>query len=155
MKFFRPFIVIVVFISVAFSFNSCKKITEDQIINGLWKLNGAYISTSLDNYLDHLPLYTNGNNCCIYKLDFERDGVVFAYYITYDSINNLAAGNWKLNSDTEINMKVGTFIDGTFTITKPTLKHWKLTSDHNHIKAYDGINPQLDTTYTQLDMQKI
>ena len=44
---------------------------------------------------------------------------------------------------------------GTFDIEKPTLKKWKLTSDKNHIAAFDTINPQLDTTYTRIEMQKI
>lgn len=155
MKFIRPIILVLLFVSVLFSFNSCKKITEDQIVQGLWKVKGAYVGVSLDNYLEQLPNYTDGNECCTYKLSFERDGIVVAYYITYNTIQELTAGNWYLNSGNEIYIKVGTFIDGTFDIAKPSLKHWKLSSDFNHISAYDSINPQLDTTYTQLDMLKI
>ncbi|MES2620672.1 MAG: hypothetical protein V4615_07460 [Bacteroidota bacterium] len=155
MKFIRSIILSLLCGSVFFCFNSCKKITEDQIVQGLWKVKGAYVGPSLDNYLNQLPSYTDGNECCTYKLSFERDGVVVAYYITYNNVQSITAGSWYLNSGNEIYIQVGTFIDGTFDIAKPSLKHWKLSSDFNHIAAYDSINPQLDTTYTQLDLLKI
>jgi hypothetical protein len=156
MKLFR--LVVLGTLSVAFllGFNSCKKITEDQIINGLWSVQTVYIGPgSTTNYLLQLPHYADGNDCCYYKLDFERDGVVVAYYLTYDSLNSIEAGSWELNSGSEIQLKVGTFLDGTFTIEKPTLKHWRLTSAFNHVMAYDSINPALDTTLTIMEMKKL
>ncbi len=155
MKFFRSIILISLFASVIFSFNSCKKITEDQIVQGLWKVNTVNIGTSTDNYLNQFPGYLNGNDCCVYKLDFERDGVAFAYYIANNNILSVDAGSWYLNSGNEMYINVGNFIDGTFDIEKPSLKRWKLTSDFNHVQMYDSINPLLDTTYTKLDMTKI
>ena len=155
MKFFRTIALVLLFASVIFSFNSCKKITEDQIVQGLWKVNTVHIGTSTDNYLNQFPSYLNGDDCCAYKLDFERDGVVLAYYIANNSVIDLDAGTWYLNSGNEIFIQVGNFIDGTFDIEKPSLKRWKLTSDFNHVQIQDSINPQLDTTYTKLDMTKI
>jgi hypothetical protein len=141
--------------SVVFSVSSCKKITEDQIINGLWRVQTVYIDNSTTNYLNELPHYSDGGDCCFYKLDFERDGVVIAYYLAYDSLKSLDAGSWELLSGNEIQLKVGTFIDGIFEIEKPTLKHWRLNSDANHIAAYDSVNPLLDTAATRIEMKKI
>jgi hypothetical protein len=140
---------------VLLGFNSCKKITQDQIINGLWSVQTVNVGSSTSNYLYQLPHYPDGNDCCFYKLDFERDGVVIAYYVTYDSLNTVQAGNWGLNSGSEIYLNVGDFLDGTFKIEKPTLKHWKLSSPLNHIRAYDGIDPQLDTASITIEMKKI
>lgn len=155
MKFHRIVIFLSLSVFILLNFSSCKKITEDQIVQGLWKVKGAYTGPALDNYLEQLPNYPDGNECCMYKLSFERDGVVIAYYITYNTVTDIAAGTWYLNSGNEIYIKVGTFIDGTFDIEKPSLKHWKLSSDFNHIQAYDSVNPQLDTTFTELDILKI
>jgi hypothetical protein len=134
---------------VLFGFNSCKKITEDQIINGLWRVQTVNIGTPPSNYLLQLPHYADGNDCCFYKLDFERDGVVIAYYLTYDSLTSIEAGNWELNSGNEIVLKVGAFLDGTFDIEKPTLKTWRLSSDENYVPAL------LDTAVTVMEMKKI
>jgi hypothetical protein len=137
------------------SFSACKKITEDQIINGLWRIQYVHVGPTVFNYLDSLPHYSDGNECCFYKLDFERDGVVIAYYLTYDSLNSINAGTWSLISGNEIELNVGDFLDGTFEIEKPTPRHWNLTSEANHIRAYDGINPALDTAWTSITMKKL
>ena len=155
MKLVREVVMVFAVGMIVFGFNSCKKITQDQIINGLWKVDGIYVGPNLDNYLNRLQHYTDGNNCCFYKLDFERDGVAFAYYLTYDSLNIVEPGSWYLNSGNEIYLKVGDYIDGTFEIAKPTLKHWRLTSNSNYIAGYDTINPQLDSVYTKVEMEKI
>lgn len=153
MKRIKTFLILLCCITVGFS--SCKKITEDQVVNGLWVINWVQVGLSTDNYLNQLPHYSDGNDCCFYKLNFERDGVVLSYYIAHNNFVSVDAGNWSLNSGNEIVMKVGTFIDGTFDIEKTSLKHWRLSSSANHIAAYDSINPQLDTAYTLIDMKKI
>jgi hypothetical protein len=155
MKFLRFIFVASATVAVIFSFNSCKKITEDQIINGLWRIETIHANGSTFNLLSELPHYPEGNDCCYYKLNFERDGIVIAYYLTYDTLNSVEAGNWELNSGNQISLKVGSFIDGTFKIEKPTLKHWTLTSAFNHIRYYDLTNPLLDTAVTNIDMKKI
>jgi hypothetical protein len=140
---------------VVFSFNSCKKITEDQL-NGLWKLTQVNIDTSNSKYLNQLPLFANGNNCCFYKVDFEKDDYVIAYYLTYDTFSRIAYGTWNLPAYNKVYIKLDNFIDGTFDILKPSLTHWELTSPANHISAFDnGVNPQFDTSYTKIEMYKI
>jgi len=133
-------------------FNSCKKITEDYLINGLWQVTEVNINGSSVNYLDSLPHYTTGNDCCAYKLDFERDNTVIAYYIAHDNFERIEAGNYKVTDYNEVFIKVDNFIDGTFEITQPSIKKRVLTSDANHIEAYDGT--ALDTTATVIKMQK-
>lgn len=134
---------------------SCKKITNDQLVNGIWRLDAVYVDTSTNNYLNTLPYFNRGGGCCTYKMDFQKDDVVLAYYLTYDTFTRIAAGNWMLNSSSEITIKLDNFIDGTFNILKPSTKKWELTSPANHIAAFDSINPQFDTTYTSIVMEKI
>ncbi|MDB5282600.1 MAG: hypothetical protein JWO06_1675 [Bacteroidota bacterium] len=152
---FRVAGMIVIVGFIVFSFNSCKKITTDQLVNGLWKLDEVYIDTTTSNYLNHLQNYSNGNNCCLYKIDFERDDRVVAYYLTYDTFTNVTAGIWNIPEYNKIYIKLDNFMDGTFDILKPTTKKWDLTSGANHIKFLDGTNSPFDTTYTKLVMEKI
>ena len=141
------------FLFIAVSYNSCKKIIEDQLINGLWQVTNVSIDNSTDNYLNTLPYYPNGNDCCAYKLDFERDNTVIAYYIANNNFNRVFAGNWEVTAYNEIYVQVDSFIDGTFKITQPSIKARVLTSDANHIKAFDGT--LTDTAETVITMKKI
>ncbi|HWB61884.1 MAG TPA: hypothetical protein VG603_00130 [Chitinophagales bacterium] len=147
-----PLLAIIGIIAAA---SSCKKITESQLINGLWRINYVYIDSSTTNYISTFPGYSQGAGCCSYKMDFQDNGGCTAYYIVNDSVKYVAPGSWRLLTYSQVYMKVDNFIDGTFDITRPTGKHWILNSDANHIKAYDNVNPQLDTTSTQIDMTKI
>ncbi len=138
--------------SIIFSFNSCKKITEDQLINGLWQVNKVTIDT-VSNYLTRLPSYTDGNNCCAYKLDFERDNTVIGYYIANNQFNRISAGYWEATNYNEIYVQVDTFMDGIFKVSQPSPKVRRLTGATNHVKAFEGT--ALDTAYTVIDMKKI
>lgn len=153
MKTMRYFLFISTFVGITFSFNSCKKITEDQLINGLWQVENVSVNGSSTNYLETLPLYPDGNECCTYKLDFEKDNTVIAYYITYNNFNRISAGNWEATAYNEVYIQVDSFMDGTFKITQPSIKKRVLTSDANHIKALDGT--PTDTAETVIEMRKI
>lgn len=139
-------------LTVMLSFNSCKKITQDQLINGLWQVNKVTIDT-IDNYLTRLPSYNNGNDCCAYKLDFEKDNTVIAYYIANGNFNRIVAGNWEVTDYNEIYLQVDTFMDGIFKVSQPSIKSRKLTGAENHVWAFDGT--ALDTAYTVIEMKKI
>ena len=152
---FRAVSIVIAVGFILFSFNSCKKITEDQLVNGTWQLNEVYVDTATSNYLNKLPNFAKGNNCCAYKMDFQKDDVVLTYYLTYDTFTYVIAGNWKVPTYNQITIKLDNFMDGTFDILKPSPGTWDLTSSANHIKAFDGISPQFDTTYTKLVMTKI
>jgi len=149
MKTMRYVLFISALVGITFSFNSCKKITEDQLINGLWQVENVSVNGSSDNYLETLPHFTDGNDCCAYKLDFEKDNTVIAYYITYNNFNRISAGNWEATAYNEVYIKVDSFMDGTFKITQPSIKKRVLTSDENYIKALT------DTTETVIEMRKI
>lgn len=133
--------------------SGCKKITQDQLIKGLWKVNTVYIDSSTTNYLNTLPHFTNGNDCCAYKLDFEADNTVIAYYLAYDNFEKIVAGNFEVTGYNLVFIKVDSFMDGTFKITQPTIRKRKLNCDNNHIKAFDGT--PLDTAATVIEMEKI
>lgn len=148
----KIFVAISVVCSVAV-FSGCKKITQDQLIKGLWKVNTVYIDSSTTNYLTTLPHFTDGNDCCAYKLDFEADNTVIAYYLAYDNFEKIVAGNFEVTGYNEVFIKVDSFMDGTFKITQPSLRKRKLNSESNHIKANDGT--PLDTAATVIEMEKI
>ncbi len=140
-----------------FTFSSCKKIREDNFIKGLWKLNSIYIDTLSGNQLNALPYFSNGNDCCEYRLDFQDNNVLFGYYFTYDTFNNsgFALGTWKLNAYNTIDLDLGGYIDGEFDIEKPTPKTFRFSSDANHIKAFEGLYPNLDTAATILNIERL
>jgi len=136
--------------------DSCKKTTESELVNGLWKLNSVIIDTSSSNYLNRFPNFAAGNNCCAYKLSFQESDILFGYYITNDSIIRLVTGTWNVTAYNQVYMKVDSFIDGTFNIARPGINHWYLTTNYNHIAAFDhGVNPQFDTCYTKIDMNRL
>lgn len=139
------------------AFSSCKKIREDNFIKGLWKLNSIYVDTLSANQMNALPYFSNGNDCCEYRLDFQDNDVLFGYYFTYDTFNNsgFALGRWKLNSYNTIDLELGGYIDGRFDIEKPTPKTFRFSSDANHIKAFEGLYPNLDTAATTLNIEKL
>src|SRR3954467_15583035 len=110
MKIFPAALLTGLLLILVISFNSCKKITQDQLINGLWKVNTVTIDTSSTNYLNTLVHYTDGNDCCTYKLDFEKDNTVIAYYITYNNFTKIVAGNWKVTAYNEVLVQVDSFM---------------------------------------------
>lgn len=137
--------------------SSCKKTTEDQLINGLWRLEDVYLDTSTTNYLNKFPEFANGNNCCAYKMNFDESDVILAFYIANDTIKSLSYGTWNLVAYNQVYIKLDSFMDGTFNIAKPSLKHWELTTSTNHVKAFDGMVPPspFDTCYTKVEMYKL
>src|SRR4051812_30071145 len=102
MKIYHSVFLLTLLSAITMSFNSCKKITQDQLINGLWRVNTVTIDTSSVNYLNTLQHYSEGNDCCTYKLDFEKDNTVIAYYITYNNFSKIVAGNWKVTNYNEV-----------------------------------------------------
>ena len=65
----------------------------------------------------------------------------------------IVAGNWEVTAYNELYVQVDSFMDGTFKITQPGIKKRRLTSEENHIKAYDST--PLDTAKTVIDIVKI
>ncbi len=145
----------IVFIGAGLS--SCKKVREDVFIKGLWKMNALYIDTFTTNQMNNLPHFTDGNDCCEYRLDFQDNDVLLAYYFTYDSLNSnsFAAGTWKLVNYNTIYLELGEYIDGEFDIKKPSINKFEFKSDANHVKAFEGTYPQGDTSYAIIEIEKI
>jgi hypothetical protein len=146
--------VILILASVVICCNSCKKETEDQLINGIWSLEQVYFDTSTSNYLNTYPEFTQGNSCCYYNMNFEDNGVVLAYYEVHDSIKYLVSGTWSLPDYNNVYIKCDNFMDGNFSISKPSLKHWELVSTANHISLFDSTASVFDTAYTKLEIYK-
>lgn len=155
MKSIKTILLSAAFLGILLSTSSCRKIQEDTFIKGLWKLNGMYFDTIQQNQMDvHFPGYSSPDKCCVYKLDFQSDNVVFGYYLTNDTFSYVAIGDWEIVKYNEIQMKIDSFADGTFDIEKTTIKKFQLTSDNNHVKYFDG-DPLKDTIVTRLEIERI
>lgn len=155
MKTYKTLLLLAVCGSILFTANSCRKIQEDTFIKGLWKINGLYFDTLSQNQMPtHFDGFTAGNNCCVYKLDFQEDNVVFGYYLKNNQFQTVEIGSWEITKYNQIQLQIDSFADGIFDIEKTTVKKFELTSDQNRIKYYDG-NPAMDTTYTKLEIERI
>lgn len=137
-----------------FSISSCKKAREDVLIKGLWDLEGVYVDTIPTNQLNNLQSWTDGNKCCEYRLDFLDNDIVFGYYLAYDSLHYVTPGTWRLVDYDHIYIQVDQYLDGEFEISKPTPNTFKLESEENHVAFFDGVNADLDTTYTRVEMKR-
>lgn len=151
----RVTLLLAVVIGFVVTFSSCKKITEDQLINGLWQVTKINVEgDTIENLLTTLPFYNPNDENCSYKLDFEKDNTVIAYYIANGSFVTIHAGNWDVTAYNEIYVNVDSFIDGVFKIYQPPAsKTRKLTGEENHIRYYDGT--ALDTALTTIEMRKL
>lgn len=138
------------------SVTSCKKIQEDMLVNGLWKLNSITVNDTSSNILNTtLPLFSDGNNCCEYKLYFEKDGLVFAYYNTYDTSNTYAQGTWELEEYNKLYINLDKYFDGYFKVERKAIKKYEFTSTSNHFRVFDNVNPDIDTAACVMLMQRL
>ena len=142
-------------VCVVLVFSSCKKIQNDNLINGVWTLNSVLLDSSLQNYLNYaLPQFANGNNCCHYEIDFEKNDKAFGYYLTNDS-SYLVLGMWNLPEYNKIYIHLDNFIDGTFDIDKKTMHHFVMSTDANRVKQYAVNYPSSgDTVKCVLDLTR-
>ena len=151
---FRGIFTTVVVAYLIFSFSSCKKITEDELINGIWQLEYVYLDSSTNNYMNTLPGFTMGNSCCYYRMDFQDNGVILAYYSVNDSVQYVVAGQWQLPVYNQIFIQCDKFMWGTFNISKPGIKHWQLSTTADYIPGYDTMGLPKDTVSATLQIYK-
>lgn len=145
---------------VATTIQSCKKIQEDLLINGTWVLDGYYIDSTANSPSDVnlmgvlLPYYNQGGDCCKYVVDFQDNDSVYAYYITYDTFNYIKKGYWELLEYNKIYVNVDDYVDGVFSIKKESPRHFLLTSEANHIRFFDNLAPNLDTSRVRVKITR-
>lgn len=155
MKKLSKFIILAACAVIVFSFSACRKIQEDVFIKGVWRVNEMYLDTITGNQMPvHFPGFITGSSCCIYKLDFQADDVVFGYYITNNTFQSVVIGSWEIVKYNQIELHVDSFANGVFDIKKVNLKNYELTSDKNDVKYFDGI-PGKDSVYTKLYIERI
>jgi hypothetical protein len=148
-------------ITIAGYLTSCKKIQEDTLIKGLWRLDAYYIDSSAntqstENVMEViLPHFADGGGCCDYKVDFQEDDIVFAYYQTYDTFNYVVIGTWELREFNKIYVNLDRYVDGEFDIDKTSNKHYTLSSEANHIAYFDNFVPLLDTSRVRIKITRL
>jgi hypothetical protein len=155
MKKVSSLIVIAACAAMVFSFSACRKIQEDVFIKGVWRVNEMYLDTLTGNQMPvHFDGFITGSSCCIYKLDFQNDDVVFGYYITNNTFQSVVIGTWEIVKYNQIELHVDSFANGVFNIKKVNVRNYELTSDKNDVKYFDGIAGK-DSVYTKLYIERI
>jgi hypothetical protein len=146
---------VIVWLTFVVISGSCRKIEEDNLIKGLWQVESIEIDTLTmqnrsnpfirnlinvanthdGNYLyAFLEGYSVHKSQAYYRLDYQRDGIVFAYYNIGDSNVYTTLGKWSLPKKDEIVQKVDKLWDGEFNLSKNGLSNYIFTSDNNYIK---------------------
>lgn len=132
---------------------ACRKIEEDNLVKGLWQVESISIDTlTLLNrstpFVRELIDVANANNGnylysfldgyaatnAYYRIDYQRDGIVFTYYTIGDSSVYSSIGKWELPKANEIEQKVDRFWDGSFKLTKDISSNYTYQSESNYIK---------------------
>lgn len=141
---------------VLFTVASCKKIQEDMLVNGLWRMDKVVVNDTSSNIMNYtLQHFSNGNGCCEYKMYFEPDGVVFAYYNTYDTSNTFAQGTWELEEYNKLYINMDKYFDGYFKVVRKAAKKYEFSSEANHFRVFDGVRSDIDTAACIMTMQRL
>lgn len=134
---------------------ACRKIEEDNLIKGLWQVESIAIDTLtmlnrsspfVRNLIDKanandgnflhsfLEGYTVNQSNAYYRIDYQRDGIVFTYYNIGDSNVYTTIGKWALPKSDEISQRVDKFWDGSFDLSKDGTTKYLFKSGNNYIK---------------------
>ncbi|HRN93846.1 MAG: hypothetical protein M9931_02705 [Chitinophagales bacterium] len=153
-----------------FTISACRKIQEDNLIKGLWQVESISIDTSTmlnrnttfvrnlidtanarnGNYLNaFLDGYTANSSNAYYRIDYQRDGIVFTYYNIGDSNVYSTIGKWELPKNNLLIQKVDKFLDGQFTIKQLNTTSYSYKSTNNYIKFLD------DTVSLEVKIKKV
>lgn len=131
--------------------SSCRKIQEDQLLKGLWVVEGLYFDTVATNQLTtYFPGHDATSKCCQYKINFDEDNLVIGYYLTNDSFTYVTTGLWELTAFNELQLKLDNFANGEFAIKNKGVKRRHLISEKNILSAM----LPYDTTYTRIELVK-
>lgn len=168
MKFNNKIILAATFLLLTFS--ACRKIQEDNLIKGLWQVesisidtltmlnrNSVFVRNLIDtanknngNYLNaFLDGYSANASNAYYRLDYQRDGIVFAYYSIGDSNVYTTIGKWELPKANLLIQKVDRFLNGDFTVKQLNTTNYSYKSKNNYIRFLD------DTITMELMIKKV
>ncbi len=135
--------------------SSCRKIQEDQLLKGLWVVEGLYFDTITTNQLTNFfPGHDATSKCCQYKINFDEDNLVIGYYLTNDSFTYVTTGLWELSAYNKLQLKLDNFANGEFEIKNKGIKKRHLISEKNIIPSLSGSLSGFDTTYTRIQLIK-
>jgi len=143
-------------LAVVVMFGSCRKIQEDQLLKGLWVVEGLYFDTiSVNQLKTFFPGHDATNKCCQYKINFDEDDLVIGYYLTNDSFTYVTTGTWKLVEFNKLQLKLDNFANGEFAIKNKSTKRRWLSSEKNIVPAKTmPPMPSYDTIYTRIELIK-
>jgi hypothetical protein len=112
--------------------SSCKKIQEDLLLEGTWKLTAYYLDTMQTNFMENvLPDYKNCTGRCEYIIDFKENEQLEGRYYTFDSLRYIKSGIWQNLEYEKIYIKLDNYVDGDYYISRYDAKNYMLISNNN------------------------
>ena len=112
--------------------SSCKKLQENVLLNGTWKLKAYYVDTMQTNLMENvLPDYVNCTGRCEYIIDFQNNNRLEGRYFTFDSLRYFREGNWENLEYEKIYLKLDKYVDGDYYISQYDAKNYMLISNSN------------------------
>ena len=116
-------------------FLSCKKIKENFLMKGEWKVKSLSMNGGSLNMMDlALPHYKEGNG--VYHCFFYDEGIAKGEYYTHDTLNYEVFGQWEIRKN-KVFMKMDDYINGEFIYQKSGKKEFTLFCDSNYVELYD------------------
>jgi len=116
-------------------FLGCKKVKENFLIKGDWKVKGIYMNGGSLNMMElALPHYKEGDG--IYYSYFFDEGLAKGEYLTHDTLNYEVYGEWEIRKS-KVFMKMDAYINGEFEYQRSGKKEYTLYCDSNYIELYD------------------
>lgn len=112
--------------------SSCKKIQEDLLLKGSWKLTAYYLDTMQTNFMENvLPDYKSCTGRCEYIIDFQENERLEGRYYTFDSLRYIKNGVWQNLEYEKIYLKLDSYVDGDYYISRYDDKNYMLISNNN------------------------
>lgn len=134
---------------------SCREIQESNFVKGLWQVESIEIDTftminrstpyvrniinkayaNNGNFLHaFLDGYSANKDVAYYRIDYQRDDIVFTYYNIGDSNVYSSVGKWYLSEPNLLFQRVDKFWDGQFSITKNGFSNYTYKSGRNYVR---------------------
>ena len=134
-------------LALGFLLSNCKGIHEDFVMAGEWEVTEVMMNNGNTNFLNSLmPHFSDGNDCCHYRVFYEDGGVMRGEYYTYDTLNYSVSGTWEIVKPGEMYMDTDEYIDGVFTYKKESKGVYKLHSAVNTVDFYNIGLVEMDIT---------
>lgn len=139
---------VILSLGILISFNSCKKIQENKILNGTWEVVKVELDGSGVNVMEvFLDGYKSYSACCKYIVDFRDDNVCSGTYYRDDSVIYTVEGEWEMKEFNLVHVNLDKYVFADLDINRHSKTYYTLNTDSNTVKA---LNNQVMTTTIEI-----